>query len=95
MAQTRQQQQESAEKARLPAGEYEKIVEKRLEERRAALAAVEKEEERHEMETFYSYVRQCVFYIFISIYRSLLLGQRLKVSTREGKIYGGLVVNRW
>lgn len=58
MAQTRQQQKEAAEKAQLPAGEYEKISERRIEDRRAVLAAVEKEEKRHEMETFYSYVSE-------------------------------------
>ena len=84
MAQTRQQQQESAEKARLPAGEYEKIVEKRLEERRAALAAVEKEEERHEMETFYSYVRQCVF-LYIYIYLQVTLIRSKIKSIDEGR----------
>jgi hypothetical protein len=42
----------------LGAGEYEKIVEKRAEQREAAMAAIEKEEKRHEMEMFYSYVRK-------------------------------------
>jgi hypothetical protein len=56
LAQTRHQQQEAAEKAKLPAGEYEKLCEKWTAQREDALAAVLKEEKRHEMEKFYSYV---------------------------------------
>lgn len=56
MAQTRHQQEEAAEKAKLPAGEYEKLCEKRAEQRKEAMAAVLKEEKRHEMEKFFSYV---------------------------------------
>lgn len=62
LAQTRQQQVDKDERARLASDPkalkaYEKSIEKRKQSEESILAAIEKEERRYEMESFYSYVR--------------------------------------
>jgi predicted nucleic acid-binding protein len=66
LAQTRHQQWEASEKARLPAGEYEKNAQKQEEVRKDALAALKKEERRYDMEKFYSYVIECLCVILFT-----------------------------
>ena len=61
MAQTRQQQVDKDERARLANDPkalkaYERSLEKQKETQISILASIEKEEKRHEMESFYSYV---------------------------------------
>ena len=61
MAQTRQQQVDKDERARLANDPkalkaYERSLEKKKEAKDSILASIEKEEKRYEMESFYSYV---------------------------------------
>ena len=58
MAQTRAQQQEAIEKDRLPPEDWQKLLDKRKKARDEAVEGVKKEEKKHEMEKFYSFVRK-------------------------------------
>lgn len=58
MAQTRAQQQEAAEKASQSPEDWQKTLEKRKKERDEVIESVKKEEKKHEMDSFYSYVKK-------------------------------------